>query len=67
MKDLGYDEEYEYDPDSAEGFSGANYFPEDIERERLYRPTRQGYERAIGERLRDWERLGKHKHKDSGG
>ncbi|ETJ43661.1 Recombination factor protein RarA, partial [human gut metagenome] len=28
MKELGYGEGYQYDPDTAEGFSGADYMPE---------------------------------------
>ena len=28
MKDLGYGKDYQYDPDTADGFSGADYFPE---------------------------------------
>ncbi|UOQ56999.1 replication-associated recombination protein A [Leucobacter allii] len=57
MKDLGYGEGYRYDPDTEDGFSGADYFPEGMERERVYRPTRNGHERTVGERLAEWERL----------
>ncbi|WP_346036026.1 replication-associated recombination protein A [Brevibacterium picturae] len=57
MKNLGYGEGYEYDPHTQGGFSGANYFPEDMEPERLYRPTGNGYERVIGEKLSEWHRL----------
>lgn len=57
MKELGYGAGYRYDPDTAEGFSGADYFPEGMDRERVYRPTGNGYERAVGERLAEWERL----------
>ena len=32
MKDQGYCAGYEYDHDSADGFSGQNYFPENIDR-----------------------------------
>lgn len=61
MKDLGYGSGYEYDPDSSEGFSGADYFPDGMERERLYRPTAHGYEQVIGERLAEWDRLRRQK------
>lgn len=64
MKDLGYGSGYQYDPDSPEGFSGAEYFPEGMERQRLFRPTNHGYERVIGERLAEWERLRQQKRDD---
>lgn len=57
MKDLGYGEGYQYDPDTETGFSGANYFPDGLPREKFYEPTTLGYERAITERLRHWEQL----------
>ena len=57
MKDLGYGEGYEYDPHTPGGFSGANYFPEEMEPERLYRPTSNGYERVIAEKLAEWHRM----------
>ncbi|MEU4394850.1 replication-associated recombination protein A [Kribbella sp. NPDC023855] len=57
MKELGYGKEYQYDPDTAEGFSGADYFPDDMDREAYYKPTRNGYEAQITERLRQWAAL----------
>ncbi len=57
MKELGYGKDYQYDPDTAEGFSGANYFPDDMDREAYYKPTRNGYESQITERLRQWAAL----------
>lgn len=57
MKTLGYGKGYQYDPDTDTGFSGADYFPDGMPRERFYEPTSDGYERAITERLRHWERL----------
>lgn len=57
MKDLGYGENYEYDPDKPGGFSGANYFPEGMEPQKVYRPTNNGYERIIGQHLSEWERM----------
>jgi putative ATPase len=57
MKDLGYGDGYQYDPDTPEGFSGADYFPVGMNRETYYAPTRHGYERAITERLRHWAQL----------
>lgn len=57
MKNLGYGKGYEYDPDTETGFSGANYFPDGLPREKFYEPTTLGYERAITERLRHWAQL----------
>ena len=57
MKDLGYGDGYQYDPDTETGFSGANYFPDGMPRQAFYEPTTGGYERAITERLRHWAQL----------
>ncbi|WP_167202713.1 replication-associated recombination protein A [Actinomyces respiraculi] len=61
MKELGYGEGYQYDPDTAEGFSGADYMPEGYppreERKPFYEPTDHGHERRIRERLAYWEGL----------
>jgi putative ATPase len=57
MKGLGYGEGYEYDHDAEEGFSGATYWPEGMERRRFYRPTERGAEAAIAARLAEWEAL----------
>ncbi|MDY7543058.1 MULTISPECIES: replication-associated recombination protein A [unclassified Cryobacterium] len=57
MKDLGYGDGYQYDPDTENGFSGANFFPEGIPRQTFYEPTTEGYERAISARLRHWAQL----------
>ena len=57
MKELGYGEGYEYDPDTADGFSGADYLPDGVERQSLYEPTANGHERRIRERLEYWEGL----------
>ncbi len=57
MKDLGYGAGYQYDPDTVEGFSGQNYFPDGMPREAFYRPVERGFEREIGKRLAYWNRL----------
>ena len=57
MKDLGYGAGYAYDHDTAEGFSGQNYFPDDMERMQFYAPKGQGREAAIKERLDRWAKL----------
>jgi len=57
MKELGYGAGYQYDHDTAEGFSGQNYFPETMQRQRFYQPSERGFEREIRKRLDYWERL----------
>jgi putative ATPase len=57
MKDEGYGEGYEYDHDTAEGFSGQDYFPDEMERVKFYDPPERGFEREIRKRLEYWRRL----------
>jgi putative ATPase len=57
MKQLGYGDGYQYDPDTDTGFSGQKYLPEGVERTSFYEPTSNGYERAITERLQHWQQL----------
>ncbi|MXY19359.1 MAG: replication-associated recombination protein A [Synechococcus sp. SB0676_bin_10] len=57
MKDLGYGAGYAYDHDTADGFSGQNYFPDAMKRQRFYQPIERGFEREIIKRLAWWEKL----------
>jgi putative ATPase len=57
MGDLGYGKGYAYDHDAEDGFSGQNYFPEGMPRQRFYRPVERGFEREIAKRLDYWDRL----------
>ncbi len=66
MKELGYGSGYQYDPDTADGFSGQNYFPDVLPRESFYRPVERGFEREIGKRLAYWNRLRAEKTKPDG-
>ncbi len=59
MQELGYFKDYIYDPDTKDGFSGQNYFPEDIKRQKLYNPIERGFEREIQKRLTYWDKLRK--------
>ena len=57
MKDIGYGKGYAYDHDVEEGFSGANYWPEEMQPAELYRPVPRGLEAKIAERLAYWNGL----------
>ncbi|MCZ8086973.1 MAG: replication-associated recombination protein A [Brevundimonas sp.] len=57
MRDLGYGMGYQYDPDTPEGFSGAHYFPDGMERRTFYAPKGEGHEAKIRERLERWSAL----------
>lgn len=57
MKDLGYGKGYEYDHDAERGFSGQNYFPDEMSRQRFYNPKEVGFERDIQKRLAYWDKL----------
>lgn len=62
MKQLGYNAGYQYDPDTADGFSGANYFPDKMSRRKFYQPVERGFEREIAKRLTYWDKLRKEKN-----
>jgi len=57
MKTLGYGAGYQYDHDAEEGFSGQNYFPDGMARQRFYEPKETGFEREIAKRLDYWAKL----------
>ncbi len=57
MKDLGYGKDYVYDPDTPEGFSGQNYFPDEMPRATFYEPAGYGREKEIKARLDRWAAL----------
>jgi putative ATPase len=63
MKDSGYSDGYIYDPDTADGFSGQNYFPEKMGRKKYYKPVERGFERDINKRLDYWNKLRESKNK----
>lgn len=62
MKAEGYGAGYQYDPDTKDGFSGQNYFPEAMDRQAFYSPPDKGFEREINKRLEYWDRLRKEKN-----
>ena len=55
MRDLGYGAGYAYDHDSKDAFSGQNYFPDNLPRQRLYAPSERGFEATIRRRLEHWD------------
>lgn len=57
MKEIGYGKGYAYDHDTEHGFSGQNYFPDDMPREIYYDPPERGFEREIKKRIDYWNRL----------
>ena len=57
MKNVGYGKGYQYDHDTAEAFSGQNYFPDGMARQEFYAPVDRGFEREIKKRLEYWAKL----------
>jgi putative ATPase len=57
MKDIGYGKGYAYDHDTEEGFSGDNYWPEEMEPQTFYEPVERGFERQVRERIAYWNKL----------
>ena len=57
MEEEGYSAGYAYDHDSEEGFSGQDYFPDQLGKQYFYRPVERGFEREIKKRLDYWEKL----------
>jgi putative ATPase len=57
MKGLGYGKDYVYDPDTADGFSGQNYFQDAMPRREFYAPMERGFEREVKKRLDYWAKL----------
>jgi len=39
MREAGYGADYEYDHDAPDGFSGQNYWPDALTRQKLYHPS----------------------------
>lgn len=61
MKELGYGAGYEYDHNAPDAFSGQNYFPDEMTRQRFYEPVERGFERDIAKRLAYWDKLRREK------
>jgi putative ATPase len=54
MKNVGYGKGYAYDHDADEGFSGQDYWPEEMAPQAFYEPTDRGFEAKVRERLDYW-------------
>jgi len=54
MKNVGYGKGYAYDHDADEGFSGQDYWPEEMTAHTFYEPTDRGFEARVRERLDYW-------------
>jgi len=61
MQSEGYGRGYAYDHDAEEAFSGQDYFPEELGRQKFYDPPERGFEREIRKRLEYWAKLRKEK------
>ncbi|MGH1413992.1 MAG: replication-associated recombination protein A [Pelagimonas sp.] len=57
MKDQGYGAGYAYDHDAEDGFSGQDYFPEEMGRQAYYAPVERGFERELGKRVAYFAKL----------
>jgi len=53
MKDLEYGKGYEYSHDMPEGVSAHSFFPEELGERKYYRPTEEGREREIRDKLKE--------------
>jgi len=56
MKEIGYGKGYTYDHDAEGGFSGDNYWPEEMAPQTYYQPVERGFEREVLKRMDWWNR-----------
>jgi putative ATPase len=63
MKEIGYGKGYAYDHDAEDAFSGANYWPDEMEPQTYYRPSERGFEKRVAERMAYWEGLRRERQK----
>jgi putative ATPase len=64
MKDVGYGKGYTYDHDAEGGFSGDDYWPEEMDPQRFYEPTDRGFEKRVAERMAWWDERRKERRGD---
>ena len=65
MKNVGYGKGYAYDHDADEGFSGQDYWPEEMDARIFYEPTDRGFEARVRERLEYWNERRKELQQDA--
>jgi putative ATPase len=65
MKDIGYGKGYAYDHDADQGFSGQDYWPDEMEPQTFYQPADRGLEAKIRERIAYWNELRQNRDTDS--
>ncbi|MCI2401093.1 replication-associated recombination protein A [Aliiroseovarius subalbicans] len=59
MEEQGYGDGYAYDHDAPDGFSGQNYFPDEMKRGVFYIPVERGFERELKKRTDYFAKLRK--------
>ncbi len=57
MKTIGYGQNYRYDHDEPDAFSGQDYWPDKLGAQEFYEPVDRGFEREIRKRLDWWAKL----------
>ncbi len=57
MTELGYGRDYVYAPDTAEGVAGLDCLPPSLHGVRFYRPSGQGFEERLQQRLAQFDEL----------
>lgn len=64
MKKIGYGKGYIYDHDTSDGFSGQNYFPDDMQPVSFYHPVERGFEREMKKRIEYFQKLRQEKNQN---
>ena len=54
MREMGYGQGYKYSHDYPEHFATMENLPERLKGHRYYKPSNQGYEKEVAERIRRW-------------
>ncbi|MGB7978953.1 MAG: replication-associated recombination protein A [Chlamydiales bacterium] len=57
MKEFGFGQEYQYDHDTPQAFSGDEYFPDGLAHRHFYKPVERGFEREMKKRLEYFAKL----------
>ena len=65
MSSLGYGEGYIYDHNCPDGFSGQDYFPQELSQKEFYKPIERGFEREMKKRLDYFRKIKIRKNKKS--